>query len=123
MIDYEGMVKEFHIKYGHFKSDIPKIPPIDTVVLRRRLIREESGEFDHAASLGDLVEIADALADLLYVTFGSALAFGIPIEEVFAEVQRSNMNKLTEKDEYGKTIKGPNWEPPKIKEILERKRK
>ena len=120
MIDYVAMLREFHTKYGHYIADRPKIPAINHVILRRRLIAEEAKEFDYAASTGDLVEIADALADLLYVTVGSAIAFGIPIEEIFTEVHRSNMTKSTEMDEYGKTIKGPNFELPKIKEILDK---
>lgn len=117
MIDYLAMVAEFHYKFEHYTAIKTQIPPINVVVLRRRLISEEAMEFDHAASQGDLVEIADALADLLYVVFGSALAFGIPIDKVFAEVHRSNMTKQG-KDEFGKTIKGPDYTPPEIKGIL-----
>jgi len=120
MIDYLGMVREFHEKYGHYTSNKSKIPSINTVILRRKLVEEEAREFDHAASTGNLTEVADALADLLVVVFGSVLAFGIPIEEVFTEIHRSNMTKSTEKNEYGKTLKGLDYEPPKIREILEK---
>ena len=123
MIDYMRMLKEFHTKYNHHQSDKPCIPDeLHVRMLRVRLIQEEAQEFTNAAH-NDLVEIADALADLLYVTFGAALTYGIPIDEVFTEVHRSNMTKSMLKDEKsikGKTIKGENWEPPKIKEILER---
>ena len=119
MIDYLGMVRQFHEKYGHLILNKPRIPMIATVVLRRKLIEEEAKEFDHAASIGDLIEIADALGDLLVVIYGTALSFGIPIEAVFTEIHRSNMTKSTEKNEYGKTIKGENYEPPDIKKILE----
>lgn len=130
ILDYEGMLKQFHTKYGHYMSYELNHPPDDVIVLREKLITEEAQEFYDASyrfhtderPTPDLVEIADALADILYVTFGAALAYGIPIAEVFEEVHRSNMTKSMLKDEKsikGKTIKGPNWEPPRIKEILE----
>lgn len=133
MIDYEGMVREFHIKYGHYKNDKPfngdKFPsfPRDLVVLREKLITEEAKEFALASYDAydtldtiplNIVEVADALADLLYVVFGAAIAYGIPIEAVFAEVHRSNMSKSTQKNEYGKTIKGPDYQPPDILSAL-----
>lgn len=122
MTNYEGMLKEFHDKYNHHQSDKPKIPEeLHIRMLRVRLIQEESQEFTNAAHT-DLVKIADALADLLYVTFGAALTYGIPIGEIFAEVHRSNMTKSMEKDEKsirGKTIKGPDWKPPNLKPIIE----
>jgi len=136
--DYLAALREFHEKYGHYISNRPfngdKYPsfPTDVVRLREKLITEETKEF-HDRSYGvcgtldsipvDIIEIADAIADLLYVVFGAALTYGIPIEEVFKEVHRSNMTKSMIKDEKsikGKTIKGPNFEPPKIREILER---
>lgn len=137
--DYLGMVLEFHEKYGHyigkFTFDGDKYPsyPRDIVVLREKLITEEAQEFkdwsyENYDTLDtipvNIVEIADALADLLYVVFGAALAYGIPIGEVFKEVHRSNMTKSMLKDEKsikGKTIKGPNFDPPRIKEILEKR--
>jgi NTP pyrophosphatase (non-canonical NTP hydrolase) len=137
MIDYYGMVLEFHKKYGHYiynkKFDGDKYPsfPTDLVKLREKLITEEAQEFkewsyenyDTLDSIPvNIIEIADALADLLYVVFGAAIAYGIPIDEVFKEVHRSNMTKSMLKDEKsikGKTTKGPNYDPPNIKKILE----
>lgn len=139
MIDYYRMVLEFHQKYGHFSQPpVPTgvLPPEEVVELREKLIREESEEFSLASNKIEMiradrepfdiaphqVEIADALADLLYVVFGAAIAYGLPIEEIFTEVHRSNMTKSMLKDEKsikGKTIKGPDWEPPNIKKILE----
>jgi len=126
-LDYLEMVREFHTKYNHYTSAVPHVPPENIIELREKLITEEAAEF-RDASYGqtnygemDLVEVADALADMLYVVFGAALAYGIPIEQVFAEVHRSNMTKSMEKDEKsikGKTIKGPNWEPPRLREII-----
>ena len=130
MIDYLGMVKEFHKKYGHHTINSPGRPLDEIVELRHKLITEEAIEFYDASDMllntldtplsneRYIIEIADAIADLLYVVFGAALAYGIPIERVFAEVHRSNMTKSTEKNVHGKTIKGDAYEPPRIKEVL-----
>lgn len=120
-VDYLGMVRDFHIKYNHFTSISPRnheTVPYEICLLRTKLINEEAEEFEDAVTT---VNIADAIADLLYVVFGAALAYGIPIEEIFVEVHRSNMTKSMEKDTKsikGKTIKGPDWEPPNIEQIL-----
>lgn len=118
MIDYLGMVREFHEKYGHYTQEKTGYPPEEIVRLRDKLIEEEFYELLDAENL---TATADALADILYVTFGAALAYGIPIEEVFIEVHRSNMTKSMEKDTKsikGKTIKGENYEPPNLERIL-----
>lgn len=93
--------------------------------LRCALIEEEAAEFRAALDADDLVEVADALADLLYVVYGAALTFGIPIAEVFAEVHRSNMTKLDDQGNPifrpdGKVMKGPNFSPPDLSPILQR---
>lgn len=126
MIDYLGMVREFHETFGHIVADEPTLDQTKAVQkLRYDLIEEELSEFKDALVVGDLVEAADALADLLYVTFGAALVFGIPMDEIFSIVHASNMSKLDEngKPIYradGKILKGPNfYEPqPLIKEAL-----
>lgn len=118
MIDYVGMLKEFHEKFDHYIGILPHFPPSDVIDLRERLIKEECKETTDELA-GDLVLLADGLADLLYVVFGTALAYGIPIEEVFTEVHRTNMNKSYDKVN-GKSEKGIGWEPPKIKEILDK---
>lgn len=126
MIDYLGLVKEFHKKYGHHTGELGSITPNKVIELRHKLITEEALEFYDASDMlltdpGNIARtmplIADAIADLLYVAFGAAIAYGIPIESVFAEVHRSNMTKEGV-NEFGKTIKGPNYEPPRIKEVL-----
>lgn len=97
-------------------------PDSEVCGLRMDLIHEEHKEFEKAIYDKDLVEAADALADLLYVTYGAAIAFGIPIDKVFAEVHRSNMTKFKDGPKFrsdGKLLKGPGFEPPRIKEILE----
>ena len=87
------------------------------------LIEEEAAELRAAVEASDLVEIADAIADLVWVTLEAALTFGIPIEEVFAEVERSNWTKLeTERvtvNDAGKIVAGPDFSSPRIAPILE----
>jgi predicted HAD superfamily Cof-like phosphohydrolase len=86
------------------------------------LIEEETAELRAAVEAGDLVEIADAVADLIWVTIEAALTFGIPVEPVFAEVNRSNHTKLTAqtipRNEHGKIVKGPGYSAPDILPIL-----
>ena len=92
--------------------------------LRINLIEEELNEFKEAISIKDLKEAADALTDILYVTYGAGHAFGINLDNCFEEVQNSNMSKL---DNYGKPIynndgkvmKGPNYFKPDLKKFLE----
>jgi predicted HAD superfamily Cof-like phosphohydrolase len=89
-----------------------------------KLIREEVSELEEANSFSDLVEVADALTDILYVVYGMAHAYGIPIDECFEEVHRSNMSKLGEDGkpvyrEDGKVIKGPNYSKPDLKKVLQ----
>jgi len=98
-----------------------------TVELRYRLMQEENDEYLEAAKKKDLVEIADALGDKLYILCGTILAHGLQdkIVEVFEEIQRSNMSKLSADGkpfirEDGKILKGPNYFKPDIKSILDR---
>jgi predicted HAD superfamily Cof-like phosphohydrolase len=116
--NYVKSLKEFHRKFGHAVSDSPYIPSQRIMNLRIRLIDEEASETIEALQDNDLAEIADGLADLLYVVFGTAVSYGIPIDEIFNEVHRSNMTKSIDKDKGGKTIKGADWDPPRLKEIL-----
>jgi phosphoribosyl-ATP pyrophosphohydrolase len=119
--DYERLVLEFHYKYHHHVQKVVGFPSDDVVELRKQLIKEEAEEFDIAIDLRDMEQVADSLADLLYVIYGTAISFGIPINEIFEEVHRSNMTKSMLKDEKsvkGKTIKGPDYTPPNLKYIL-----
>ena len=121
-------VKEFNeafkIKYSkNQKADLDE----STIELRYRLMQEENDEYLEAARKKDLVEIADALGDKLYILCGTILAHGLQdkIVEVFDEIQRSNMSKLSEDGtpvirDDGKILKGPNYFKPNIKSILEK---
>ena len=112
-------LKEFHTKYEHKMAEKPGLTDPKTRGLRYKLIQEESNELLDAIEDNDLVAIADGIADLLYVTFGTALAYGLPIKEVFEEVHRSNMTKSFNKNRYGKTIKEA-YSPARIEGILEK---
>ncbi|GAL67825.1 putative secreted protein [Jejuia pallidilutea] len=96
-------------------------------MLRYKLMREENEEYLDAANNNDLVEVADALGDMLYILCGTIIEHGLQhkIEEVFDEIQRSNMSKLGANGqpiyrEDGKVLKGPNYFKPNIEAILEK---
>lgn len=108
------MVREFHRKYGAPVQDTPAQIGVKDRLRRARLISSEAAEFLEAADRGDFVEMVDALADILVVTYGAAIEMGVDLEPVFAEVHRSNMSKDGGKDPGGKILKGPNFTPPDI---------
>lgn len=120
-------VKAFHtaFKIGH--SELPKANlGSDKNNLRFNLMKEENEEYLEAANNNDLVEVADALGDMLYILCGTIIEHGLQykIEAVFEEIQKSNMSKLGENGEPiyredGKVLKGPNYFKPNIKAILE----
>jgi predicted HAD superfamily Cof-like phosphohydrolase len=120
----EGMVREFHEKYGHLISDNPTTDiPENVKELRNKLIHEEITELRDAMSEDNIVEIADGIADAIYVLVGTAVSYGIPIDRVFREVHASNMTKTAIKAEFGskygtKTPKGPGYIAPDIHAIL-----
>ena len=91
--------------------------------LRYELIREELDEFKEALKNKDILEVADALTDILYVTYGAGHAFGIDLNKCFEEVQQSNMSKLDEKgkpiyNESGKVMKGPSYFKPDLTKFV-----
>lgn len=111
------MVREFHATFGHPVANEPGLIPKARALRRVEWLQEELDELKDAIEAGDLVEVADALGDLKYLTEGTAIEFGIPLEDVFREIQGSNMSKLDENGQpiyadSGKILKGPNfWEP------------
>ncbi len=120
-------VKDFHNAFSIPVRENPSIPENERCTLRYKLISEELEEFKNAYETGDLVEAADALTDMAYVLFGSVLEFGLQgkFEELFEEVQRSNMSKLDADGkpiyrEDGKVLKSELFTPPNLKEIIER---
>ena len=119
-------VHEFHtaFKLGINNTPIANIGESRNK-LRFELMKEENEEYFEAAQNSDLVEVADALGDMLYILCGTIIEHGMQdkIEEVFNEIQRSNMSKLGEDGkpiyrEDGKVLKGPDYFKPNIKEIL-----
>ena len=121
-------VKKFHKAFGigYEKEPIAKLPE-KKLQLRYDLMEEENREYLEAARNNDLVEVADALGDMLYILCGTILEHGMQykIEEVFNEIQRSNMSKLDAdgKPIYrddGKVMKGPNYFKPNISIILDK---
>jgi len=121
-------VKEFADTFNIEYSDDMNANIDESIIdLRFRLMQEENQEYLEAAKNKDIVEIADALGDILYILCGTILAHGLQhkIVEVFNEIQRSNMSKLDVNGkpvfrEDGKILKGPNYFQPKIKEILDK---
>ncbi|APX99668.1 phosphoribosyl-ATP pyrophosphohydrolase [Lacinutrix venerupis] len=121
-------VKAFHtaFKIGHLESPKADLGNAKNT-LRFKLMQEENEEYLEAANNDDLVEVADALGDMLYILCGTIIEHGMQhkIEEVFNEIQRSNMSKLDENGqpiyrEDGKVLKGPNYFKPDIKAILDK---
>jgi predicted HAD superfamily Cof-like phosphohydrolase len=120
--NYE-MVKEFHQVFGHPIALIPAFPTEELRKLREDLISEERSELSDAEEKRDIVGVADALSDLLYVIYGMGLVYGIDLDKTFQEVHRSNMSKLGADGkpiyrEDGKVLKGPNYTPPDLKKVL-----
>jgi len=128
MKDKIDAVTLFHDTYGLDRKETPTAElPESKNLLRFNLMKEENEEYLEAANNGDLVEVADALGDMLYILCGTIIEHGMQdkIEEVFNEIQRSNMSKLDEDGkpiyrEDGKVLKGPNYFKPNIKTILEK---
>ena len=108
-----------------FGQEIKKKPSLSSDKinkLRLDLIQEELGELKAAMKNNDLLEVADALTDILYVTYGAGHAFGIDLDKCFEEVQRSNMSKLGKDgkpiyNEHGKVMKGPDYFKPDLKKF------
>lgn len=117
MTNFE-MVKEFCRKHGHTVPRKPMKLTTQDKFLRIRLMVEELSELITSMQKDDLVGVSDAVADMLYVVYGVGVNYGLPMDEVFKEVHRSNMTKETRLDEGRKVVKGPEFDPPKLEDIL-----
>ena len=116
-------VKAFMNTYGQDIKEKASFPEDSIVQLRVDLIEEELNELKEAIKNNDIVEVADALTDILYVTYGAGHSFGVNLDKCFDEVQRSNMSKLGEDgnpiyNDSGKVMKGPNYSVPDLKKII-----
>jgi len=116
-------VRKFMETFGQRLKTKPSFPDDKTMQLRFDLIKEELNELEEAMKTKNLKEVADALTDILYVTYGAGYAYGINLDECFKEVQRSNMSKLGTDgkpifNEKGKVMKGPNYSEPNLKKFV-----
>jgi len=116
---------EFQRAYNSTRNFKPTLISEDDYVLRYKLGKEELIEYFDACKDGDLIEVADALADQLYILLGTMISHGMQdvIEDIFDEVHRSNMSKLGSDGkplyrEDGKVLKGPNYSPPNVSKYL-----
>ena len=122
MSNFES-VKIFMQKFGQEVKNKAEFPDEKIVQLRLNLIKEELDEFKEAVEKKDIKEVADALTDILYVTYGAGHAFGIDLDSCFEEVQNSNMSKLGKDgkpifNEAGKVMKGPNYYKPDLSKFV-----
>jgi len=123
------MVGNFHRKFGlpvaGENENTPHLVPANIVAFRKAFLREELNELETAICCDDIVEIADALVDIVYVALGTAHHYGLPFDELFDEVQRSNMLKerassavQSKRNSVFDVIKPDNWEPPNLYDII-----
>ena len=116
-------VKKFMETFGQEIKEKASFPNEKITTLRYDLIKEELSELKEAMDNKDIKEVADALTDILYVTYGAGHAFGINLDKCFEEVQNSNMSKLGENgepiyNESGKVMKGPNYFKPNLSKFV-----
>ena len=116
-------VKNFMKTFGQEVKSRPSFSSDKINILRYNLIKEELDEFKEALDNNDLLEVADALTDILYVTYGAGHAFGINLDACFEEVQNSNMSKLGNDgkpiyNDQGKVMKGPNYFKPDLSKFI-----
>ena len=116
-------VKKFMETFGQEIKEKASFPNNKITSLRYDLIKEELDEFKEAIDKKDIKEVADALTDILYVTYGAGHAFGIDLDKCFEEVQNSNMSKLGKDgkpiyNEKGKVMKGPNYFKPNLSKFV-----
>ena len=116
-------VKKFMETFGQEIKEKASFPNSKITSLRYELIKEELDELKEAIDKKDIKEVADALTDILYVTYGAGHAFGIDLDKCFDEVQNSNMSKLDENgkpiyNESGKVMKGPNYFKPDLSKFV-----
>jgi predicted HAD superfamily Cof-like phosphohydrolase len=117
-------VKTFMETFHQIVRTKPQFPDNKTMQLRYDLIKEELLELEEAMKTKNLKEVADALTDILYVTYGAGFAYGIDLDKCFKEVQRANMSKLGKDgkpifNDKGKVMKGPNYIEPNLKKFVE----
>jgi predicted HAD superfamily Cof-like phosphohydrolase len=124
MVDMVAAVKEFQQAFGQRVGDHPFLPNSHERELRMRLMKEEYKEYKKAEKANDLVNLAAELADIIYIACGTAVSYGIPLNEVFEEIHKANMAKLIDgkviRREDGKIQKPEGWKPADIEGILKK---
>ena len=118
------LVREFHEAFDVARASAPEVVSAEVAEVRERLMAEEVGELAEAMRGGRLAEIARELADVVYVAYGTAVAYGIDLDAVLAEVHRANMSKLGPDGRPvvrdGKVQKGEHFRPPDVADVLRR---
>ena len=122
MTNFEN-VRKFMETFGQEIKEKAEFPSEKITTLRHDLIKEELNELKEAMDNNDIKEVADALTDILYVTYGAGHAFGINLDKCFEEVQNSNMSKLGSDgkpiyNDKGKVMKGPNYFKPDLTKFI-----
>ena len=122
MTNFEN-VRKFMKTFGQEVKEKAEFPNEKITILRYELIKEELQEFKEAIEKNDIKEVADALTDILYVTYGAGHAFGINLDRCFKEVQSSNMSKLGKDgkpiyNDKGKVMKGPKYFKPDLSKFV-----
>ena len=122
MTNFES-VRKFMEIFGQEIKEKAEFPNEKIISLRYDLIKEELGELKEAMNNKDIKEVADALTDILYVTYGAGHAYGINLDKCFKEVQNSNMSKLSEDgkpiyNDSGKVMKGPKYFKPDLRKFV-----
>jgi len=116
-------IREFHTTFDLARNDVLTWPPTELAELRQRLLVEETVEVGEAVAGDDLASIAQELADVVYIAYGTALTYGIDLDAVIAEVHRANMSKLDANGRPlcradGKVAKSDRYQPPDIRGVL-----
>lgn len=118
------MVRDFHTAFGQRVSEKPELPSYEERELRMRLMKEEVNEYNKAEDNSDIVNLAVELADIIYIACGTAVSYGIPLDDVFNAIHAANMNKLVDgkviRREDGKIKKPEGWQPADIEGILKK---
>lgn len=118
------MVRDFHTAFGQRVGTKPELPDYQERELRMRLMKEEVNEYNKAEDNSDLTNLAVELADIIYIACGTAVSYGIPLDDVFNAIHQANMNKLIDgkviRREDGKIKKPEGWQPADIAGILKK---
>ncbi len=120
----QQLVNEFHEQFGLPCASSPTVDVTPALAdLRNDLLREEAGELIAACEAGELTAIADGIADVLYVVYGTAVTYGLDADALVREVHRSNMSKLDDNGQPirradGKILKGPKYSPPQLELLI-----